>query len=143
MDPATFIATALAGAVLKEVATDTYKAVKARLVETFKLGSGVEMLERDPADEDARRFLESKLAKSGAAADAEVQAMAEAIAEEIRKLPADTPLGAHLTVRDIEAEAAEFRRNRIRSGGSASFEEMKLRGRLLVEDTEVGDDRKR
>ena len=36
MDPATFVVTTLAGALLNEVATDTYKTVKAVLVGRFR-----------------------------------------------------------------------------------------------------------
>ena len=69
MEPATFVVTALAGAVLKEVATDSYKAVKAKLVGVFGLGKAVEAVEEEPDDADARAFLAAKVAKSGALED--------------------------------------------------------------------------
>lgn len=143
MDPATFIVTALAGAVLKEVATDTYKAVKDKVVDVFDLGTAVDALEKEPADEDARDFLSKKLAKSGALDDPTVVEGADAIATELEKLPEDTPLGANLTVRNIRAEAATFRRVKVRGGGRAEFDTIDLRGRLTVKDVDVGDDRKR
>jgi hypothetical protein len=142
MDPATFIVTALAGAILKEVATDTYKTVKRKLVNVFDLGTVVDALEKEPADEDTRDFVSKKLAKSGALDDPTVVEGADAIATELEKLPEDTALGAYLTVKDIRAEAATFRRMKVRGGGHAEFNEIELRGQLTVEDIEVGDDRK-
>jgi hypothetical protein len=143
MDPATFIVTTLAGAFLKEIATDTYKAVKGKLVETFGLGTAVEAVEQKPDDEDAREFLAKKLAKSRALDDPEVVNGVDKISAQLEKLPEDTPLGANLTVKDIKAQAATFRRLKVHGGGKAEFSKLDLSGQLTVEDVEVGDDRKR
>lgn len=143
MDPATFVVTTLAGALLKDVAADGYKAVKAKLVDTFGLGSAVEVLEADPDDSDAREFAAKKLTKSPAIKDAEVLGGVELIAGELGKLPDDTPLGASLTVRDLKAESVEFRNNRVRGGGAILAERIKTPGKIVFEDNEVGDDGKR
>lgn len=139
----TFIASAMAGAILKEIATDTYKALKARLVEHFGLEASVATLEHSPDDEDAREFMAKKLSKTEAIKDATVLDAAEQIATELEKLPNDTALGAKLTVRDIRASSAKFRRNSILSGGVATFGNMDIKEELIVEDNVVGDDRKR
>lgn len=143
MDPATFVVTALAGALLKEVATDSYNALKARLVEKFGLETAVEVLEKSPDDEDVRELAVRKLAKSPAIDDAEVIDGAELIVSELARLPEDTPLGASLTVRDLKAEAVEFRKNRVRGGGAILVERIETPGRIVFEDNNVGDDRKR
>lgn len=143
MDLATFVITALAGSLLKEVATDSYKLVKARLVEAFGLGKAMEMLEADPDDADARDYAVKKLARSAAIEDAAVLDKAESIAKELEKLPEDTPLGASLTVRDLKAESVEFRNNRARGGGSIVAERIQATGKIVFEGNEAGDDRKR
>lgn len=143
MDPATFVVTALAGAVLKEVATDGYKAVKARLADAFGLGPAVELLEADPEDADARAFAAAKLANSPAVEDAEVLDGVAQIAVELEKLPDDTPIGASLTVRDLKAEAVEFRNNCVRPGGAILAERIEAKSRIVFEGNKVGDDRKR
>jgi hypothetical protein len=143
MDPATFVISALAGAVLKEVATDSYKAVKARLVGLFGLDAPMEALEKAPADEDVREFAAKQLAKSGALQDAEVLDAAEVITSELEKLPEDTPLFAALTVRDLKAESVEFRSNRVHQGGSILAERIDTPGKIVFEGNVVGDDGKR
>lgn len=144
MDPVTtFVASAMAGAALKEVATDAYKSLKARLVDRFGLGTSIAALEADPDDEDVRQLVATKLAKTGADKDPLVQEAADRIGAELERLPDDTRLGATLTVGDVRAMSAEFRRNRVYGGGSATFEKMEITGTLIVEDNEVGDDRKR
>lgn len=142
MDVAVFVVSTLAGAWLKEVAVDSYRLIKSRLGETFKAGAVIEALEQDPNDLDTRDFLAKKLTKSGAIEDSQILTAAQLIAAELEKLPDDTPLGANLTVRDLKAKAVEFRRNRIHPGGTATFEKIEVTGRLIVEDNEVGDDRK-
>jgi hypothetical protein len=143
MEIAAFIASAMAGAVLKGIATDAYAAVKTRLIDHFGLGPSVKALESDPGDEDMRGLIEGKLVKSRAIEDAVILDEVEKIAAELEKLPADTPLGATLTVRDFSAGHAEFRNNRIRAGGSATFEGIAVSGNFIVEGNEIGDDRKR
>jgi len=142
MEPGMFIATALAGAVLKEVATDAYKAVKSRLIDAFDLATAVEAVEKKPEAESARTYLASTLNESGAIEDAEVLSAANVIVAELEKLPDETRLGANLTVKDIKAEAAEFRRIRVFGGGTAEFRNIEGKS-LKVEDIIVGDDRKR
>ena len=140
MEPATFVVTALAGAVLKEVATDSYKAVKAKLVEVFGLGKAVEAVEEDPGDEDARAFLAAKVAKSGALDDAEVVQAVDAIAAALEKLPAGTGLGASMTVENIKAERVEFLRNTVHAGGALTARDIEG-GEVRFEGNVVGDDR--
>ena len=144
MDPVTtFVASAMAGAVLKDVAADAYKALKTRLIDRFGLGASVAALDADPDDGDVRRHVAAKLAETEADKDPLILEAADRIGAELERLPDDTRLGATLTVRDVRAMSAEFRRNRIYGGGSATFEKMELEGTLIVEDNEVGDHRKR
>ena len=144
MDPiTTFIASTMAGAVLKEVANDAYKALRARLVEHFGLQPSIAALESSPDDEAFRQLMARKLAETKADKDPLVLKDADRIGAELERLPDDTRLGPTLTVRDIRALSAEFRRIRVHGGGSATFEKMNIEGRLIVEDNEVGDDRKR
>ena len=143
MEPATFVASALAGAFLKEVAVDAYKAAKARLLDVFHLGTSVAALESAPEADSARNFLAATLSESGAVNDGTVISLAQEIAAELEKLPDDTRLGASLTVKDIKAEAATFRRIKIHGGGQAVFSGIEAKRRLVAEDIEVGDDRKR
>ncbi|MBY3516738.1 hypothetical protein J3P71_10615 [Rhizobium leguminosarum] len=142
MEPATFIVTTLAGAFLKDIAADTYNTIKGKLVDQFGLGKAVETVEETPDDEDAREFLAKKLAKSGALEDAEILSGVEKISAELQKLPNETPLGANLSVKDIKAQVATFRRLKIHGGGKAKFETIAVQSHLTVEDVEVGDDRK-
>ena len=143
MDPATFVVTTLAGALLKEVAADGYSSVKAVLVNRFGLGKAVEVLEEAPGDEDARNFAVKRLAKSPAIEDAEVLDGAALVAAELERLPEDTSLGASLTVRDLKAKSIEFRNNRVRAGGSILAERIEAAGKIVFEGNEAGDDRKR
>ncbi|TBD71604.1 hypothetical protein [Rhizobium ruizarguesonis] len=143
MEPATFVVTALAGALLKEVAVDSYQLVKTKLVEVFGLTTPLTALEEAPGDEDARTFLSKRLVSSKAVDDPQILSGVEKIIEALAQLPDDTPIFASLNVRGLKAEAAEFRRNRIGAGGAANFEQIELSGRLTVEDNQIGDDRKR
>lgn len=143
MDPASFAITTLAASLLRDVASDTYKAVKTKLVETFGLGPAMNALEEDPTDIDNRNFLESKLSRSGAIEDATIVEGIGVIAAELEKLPDDTPIVAQLTVRDIKAHAASFRRMKVHGGGRAEFSGIDVARSLTVEDIEVGDDRRR
>lgn len=95
MDPATFVVTTLAVALINEVATDSYKAVKVRLVNVFGLGTAVEMLEEAASDEDTRDFAAKKLAKSSAIEDAEVSPAPLGARRLIRMEP-DRPAAAFL-----------------------------------------------
>lgn len=143
MDWAAFVTTTLAGALLKQLATDAYKAVKDRLSSAFGLGAVVGTLEKEPADAVTREFVAKKLAASGALEDQAVRDGTARIADELTRLPPDTPLGASLTVRDLEAASVVFRNNCVRPGGAMSVEAIKATGTILFEGNEVGDDRKR
>jgi hypothetical protein len=113
------------------------------LVDKFGLGTAVKVLETSPEDEDVRELVVKRLTKSPAIEDADVIGGAELIVGELEKLPDDTPLGASLTVRDLKAEAVEFRNNRVREGGAMLVERIETPGRVVFEGNEVGDDRKR
>lgn len=140
MEIASFVAVTLAGAILENVAADAYVTTKNRLLTAFGMKTSMEALEASPDDEDVRQLVEKKLANSGATSDEVILEGIQKIAEELEKLPADTPLGASMTVSKLRAEAAEFRRNQIRGHGQMRVEDIVLSGKLIVEDNIVGDD---
>ena len=143
MEPATFVASALAGAFLKEVAVDAYKAAKARLLDVFHLGTSVAALESAPEADSARNFLAATLSESGAVDDGTVISLAQEIAAELEKLPDDTGLGASLTVKDIKAATVTLRDIEIFGRSRAEITGIDAQGRVIAERIKVGDDRKR
>ncbi len=139
MDMAIFIASAMAGAVLKEVAKDAYTSVKQRLCDAFGLGVTVELLEAEPGGQLEQEFLGKKLLESGAVEDAIILDGAAQIADELTKLPDDTPLGASMTIKDFKAARAIFEDIRVRAGASMKVEKFDVKGTATFKKIQVGD----
>ena len=139
MEVGIFIASAMAGAVLKEVATDTYTIVKQRLSDAFGLGATIELLEAEPGGQLEQEFLGKKLLESGAVEDATILEGVAQIADELTKLPDDTPLGAAMTIKDFKAARTRFEDIRIREGASMTVEKFEVEGTASFKNIQIGD----
>jgi len=129
----------MAGAVLREVAKDAYSSVKQRLSDAFGLGATIKLLEAEPGGQLEQEFLGKKLLESGAVEDAIILDGAAQIADELTKLPDDTPLGASMTIKDFKAARASFEDILIRAGASMKVEKFDVSGTATFKNIQVGD----
>ena len=139
MEIAVFIASAMAGAVLKEVAKDAYASVKQRLSDAFGLGATIELLETEPGGKLEQEILGKKLLESGAVEDAIILDGAAQIADELTKLTDDTPLGSSMTIKDFKAARASFEDIRIRAGAAMKVEKFDVKGTATFKNIQVGE----